>query len=125
MATTKKSGATYDADGKPQLSDEQKAEIKEAFELFDTDNSGYIDLRELRIAVRALGFELSREEIEGMMASVDTDGSGDIGFEEFLQMMTLKMAKRSQKEDLIRVFQSFDEEETGRIPGNLSVLEAN
>lgn len=36
---------------KPELTEEQKQEIREAFELFDTDGSGYIDVKELKVKV--------------------------------------------------------------------------
>ena len=41
----------------------------------------------------ALGFEPKKEEIKKMIADIDKDGSGTIDFEEFLQMMTAKMAR--------------------------------
>ena len=47
---------------KTELTDEQKQEIREAFDLFDTDGSGTIDAKELRVAMRALGFEPKRGE---------------------------------------------------------------
>ena len=34
---------------RPELSDEQKAEIKEAFELFDTDKDNALDYHELKV----------------------------------------------------------------------------
>lgn len=34
---------------KPELTEEQKQEIREAFELFDTDGSGFIDVKELKV----------------------------------------------------------------------------
>ncbi len=34
---------------KPELTEEQKQEIREAFERFDTDGSGYIDVKELKV----------------------------------------------------------------------------
>lgn len=37
--------------GRPELTDEQKQEIKEAFDLFDTDKSGSIDYHELKVSV--------------------------------------------------------------------------
>ena len=37
-----------------KLTEEQKQEIKEAFELFDTDGSASIDSKELKVAMRAL-----------------------------------------------------------------------
>jgi len=46
--------------GKKPLSDEILEEMKEAFALFDTDHSGTIDLRELKAAMRALGFDIKK-----------------------------------------------------------------
>merc|ERR1719161_2888437 len=71
-----------------ELTDEQKQEIKEAFDLFDTDGSGNIDSKELKVAMLALGFEPKKEEIQKMISDVDDDGSGTIEYEEFLKMMT-------------------------------------
>lgn len=34
---------------KPELTEEQKQEIREAFDLFDTDGSGSIDVKELKV----------------------------------------------------------------------------
>merc|ERR1712086_1035976 len=73
-----------------ELTEEQKQEIKEAFDLFDTDGSGSIDSKELTVAMRALGFEPKKEEIQKMISDVDDEGSGTIGSEEFLKMMTHK-----------------------------------
>ena len=61
------------------ITEEQKQEIKEAFDLFDTDGSGEIDSKELKVAMRALGFEPKKEEIQKMISDVDDDGSGTIG----------------------------------------------
>ena len=41
--------------------------------------------------MRALGFEPKKEEIKKMIADIDTDGSGTIDFNEFLEMMTAKV----------------------------------
>ena len=45
------------ASQKVDLTEEQKADIKEAFSLFDTQSSGVIDCKDLKVAMRALGFE--------------------------------------------------------------------
>merc|ERR1712207_93920 len=86
----------FNAGGKKQkeLTEEQKQEIKEAFDLFDTDGSNTIDAKELKVAMRALGFEPKKEEIRKMIADADRDGSGVIDFPEFLDMMTQRMAER-------------------------------
>merc|ERR1712134_171098 len=70
------------------LSEEQIEEIREAFNLFDADNSGAIDVRELKAAMRALGFEVKKEELKKMISDIDNDGNGSIEFQEFLSMMT-------------------------------------
>ena len=66
----------FNQGGKKQkeLTEEQKQEIKEAFDLFDTDGSGSIDAKELKVAMRALGFEPKKEEIQKMIQDVDDDG---------------------------------------------------
>ena len=61
MATTNKRKQ------RQELTEEQKQEIKEAFDLFDTDGSGTIDAKELKVAMRALGFEPKKEEIRKMI----------------------------------------------------------
>jgi centrin-1 len=60
--------------GQKKLTDDQKQEIKEAFDLFDTDGSGSIDENELRVAMKALGFEAKDEEVHKMIVGVDEDG---------------------------------------------------
>ena len=44
-----------------ELSEKQKKDIKEAFDLFDADGSGVIDIKELKVALRALGFEPKKD----------------------------------------------------------------
>ncbi|KAL3818768.1 hypothetical protein ACJIZ3_004673 [Penstemon smallii] len=102
--------------GRPQgLTTQKKQEIREAFELFDTDGSGTIDAKELNVAMRALGFEMSEEEITGMIAEVDKDGSGAIDFEEFCHMMTAKFGERDTKEELMKAFNMIDKDKNGKI----------
>ena len=97
------------------LTEEQKQEIREAFDLFDTDGSGSIDAKELKVAMRALGFEPEKEAIKKMIADIDTDGSGTIDFNEVLEMMTAKMSERDPMEEIIKAFRLFDDDETGKI----------
>ena len=107
----------FNAGGKKQkeLTEEQKQEIKEAFDLFDTDGSGSIDAKELKVAMRALGFEPKKEEIQKMISDVDDDGSGTIEYEEFLKMMTHKILNRDPKDEILKAFRLFDDDETGKI----------
>merc|ERR1712159_401393 len=96
-----------------QLSEEQLDEIREAFSLFDSDASGAIDVRELKAAMRALGFEVKNEELKKMVS--DIDGNGTIEFSEFLQMMTGKMGEKDSRDDIEKVFKLFDDDNTNKI----------
>merc|ERR550537_969168 len=98
-----------------ELSEQQQAECREAFDLFDTDGSGNIDAKELRVAMRALGFEPKKEEIKKMINDIDRDGSGTIDFNEFLEMMTAKMSEKDSREEILKAFRLFDDDETGKI----------
>ena len=72
----------------------QTRKLQDAFTLFDTDGDGAIDATELKVAMRALGFAPQEDgEIARMMADIDSDGSGTIDFDEFLQAMTAKAAE--------------------------------
>ena len=97
------------------LTEEQRQEIKEAFDLFDTDGSGNIDAKELKVAMRALGFEPKKEEIKKMISEADPHSEGVVSFENFMELMTTKMAERDPREEMLKAFRLFDEDETGRI----------
>merc|ERR1712166_1641569 len=79
-----------------ELTIEQKQEIHKVFNLYDTDKSGSIDAKELKVAMRALGFEPKQEEIIKMILDIDKDRSGTIDYQEFLEMMRAKMGGRWQ-----------------------------
>lgn len=100
---------------KPGLTEDEILEIKEAFDLFDTDGGGSIDPKELKAAMVSLGFEAKNQTIYQMISDLDADGSGAIDFKEFLDMMTARMSDRDSREDIEKVFKLFDDEKTGRI----------
>lgn len=79
--------------GRNELTEEQKQEVKEAFDLFDTEGTGQIDVKELKVAMRALGFEPKKEEVRKMISEVDKEGRGVIDFPDFMDLMTIKMVK--------------------------------
>ena len=62
------------------------------------DQSGSIDYRELKAAMKALGVSVKKDELKKMITDVDADGSGSVEFPEFLQMMTAKMGSNDTRE---------------------------
>ena len=53
---------------KQELSEDQKKEIKDAFDLFDTSGSGTIESKELKVALRALGFDPKKDELRVLIS---------------------------------------------------------
>merc|ERR1711883_41817 len=72
-------------------------------------------IRELKAAMRALGFEIKNEELKKMVSDVDNDGNGTIEFTEFLGMMTAKMGEKDTREDIEKVFKLFDDDSSSKI----------
>jgi len=50
-----------------------------------------------------------------MIADIDRDGSGTVDFDEFLLMMASKMGERDSREEILKAFRLFDDDETGKI----------
>ncbi|XP_074594162.1 troponin C isoform X2 [Brevipalpus obovatus] len=63
-------------------------ELREAFRLYDKEGNGYIKTSDLREILRALDDKLTEDELDEMIAEIDTDGSGTVDFDEFMEMMT-------------------------------------
>ena len=72
-------------------------DLKEVFRTIDKDNNGYINLKELEIAMRAFGFELNEIEIIELMKEYDKDGNDNLDLVEFIDLMNKKT--KEQKEE--------------------------
>lgn len=101
-----------------ELSDEQRQEIREAFELFDSDKNGLIDAHEMKVAMRALGFDVKKEEVLRMMDECPTRDYQNVRYVDlhsFTELMTDRFAQRDPRQEMLKAFQLFDESNTGKI----------
>ena len=94
------------------LTEDEVLEIKEAFDLFDSDHSGTIDTEELKQALSNLGIDARNQTLQNMMNDIDKNQSGTIDFDEFIEMMTAKMSDKDTPEDLRKVFDLFIGDDT-------------
>mmetsp|Transcript_41855 Transcript_41855/g.130278 ORF Transcript_41855/g.130278 Transcript_41855/m.130278 type:complete len:700 (+) Transcript_41855:112-2211(+) len=62
--------------------------LKQEFDAYDEDRSGYIDVKELKGLLEKLGEELSDDELDQAFRELDSDGSGEIEFFEFVEWFT-------------------------------------
>ncbi|KAF2003583.1 EF-hand [Amniculicola lignicola CBS 123094] len=118
------------------LSEEQREEISEAFNLFDLDHDQYIDYHELKVAMKALGFDLPKQEILQILnthgvqkAPAATTSKARtaaqqqyeaaphlvIPYNTFQALMATRILERDPTEEIIRAFELFDEGNKGKI----------
>ena len=64
-----------------------KRELKDAFRIYDKNGEGFITMDTLRGLISELLAPLTDEELDGIIAELDEDGSGTMDFDEFCEMM--------------------------------------
>eukprot|EP00930_Biecheleria_cincta_P095253 TRINITY_DN87231_c0_g1_i1.p1 TRINITY_DN87231_c0_g1~~TRINITY_DN87231_c0_g1_i1.p1 ORF type:complete len:214 (-),score=52.02 TRINITY_DN87231_c0_g1_i1:56-697(-) len=83
-------------------------DMKRAFDMIDEDNSGFIDAEELQGAAVALGIPME-ENISVLL------GTDKLPFEEFFKRMTAKLSPQDKVDDIMGIFELFDNDATGTI----------
>ena len=99
---------------RPGLTEDEIEEIREAFNLFDTDNSGTIDPKELKAAMQSLGFESKNPTIYQMIADLEREGPA-IDFDTFLDAITSKLGDKETRNGIGKIFELFDDDRTSAI----------
>lgn len=95
---------------RPGLSSDEVEEIKQAFDLFDTNGTGKIDPKELKAAMQSLGFDSKNPTIYSLIADLDTpeaERNGGINFDDFVDAINQKLGDKESKEGIRRIFDLF------------------
>ncbi|XP_002047651.3 calmodulin [Drosophila virilis] len=61
--------------------------LREAFSVYDKENTGYIGVDQLRTVMIALKLKPTDEELDELIREGDIDGDGYLNYEEFVQLM--------------------------------------
>lgn len=69
------------------FSDEEISKLKNCFKSLDVDGGGSICIDELKVPLIGLGLVDSLKEVKDVIERVDEDGSGEIEFNEFLDII--------------------------------------
>lgn len=96
-----------------ELTNTQKRELREAFDLFDADGTGRIPATDVKVALRALGFEVKKEELRQLLNEVGCNVNNTIDFNEFMSVLLLKAGERETKAEVLRAFRQLDVADKG------------
>lgn len=99
-----------------ELTPEQEKEIEEAFNIFDQNRDGSLNPHELKVAMRALGFDVDKSSIRKIMQDNQVEAApGRIYKEDFYKVMAERILARDPMEEIERAFTLFDLEGKGKI----------
>ena len=92
------------------LTQDEIDEIRQAFDLFDTNGTGKIDPKELKAAMQSLGFDSKNPTIFSLIADLDTPEAvkkGGIDFDNFVEAINQKLGDKETREGIARIFNLF------------------
>ncbi len=85
-------------------------EIKDAFELFDSNGEGKINVREIRGAMQSIGYDEKNPTVYEVITELDnprSKNSGGATFNDFCQTVNYRVPEKETTEDLRKVFNLF------------------
>ncbi|XP_059166899.1 uncharacterized protein LOC131949142 [Physella acuta] len=71
--------------------DDSKEDVRKAFKMFSSPETGVISLDNLEAVNQELGEDISREKLQEMISFADKNGDGVIDLQEFIAMMERPM----------------------------------
>uniref|UniRef100_A0AAG5D996 EF-hand domain-containing protein n=1 Tax=Anopheles atroparvus TaxID=41427 RepID=A0AAG5D996_ANOAO len=103
-----------------ELSKDQLKILKDAFTAFDIEKKGSISVEVIGTILELLDYSMSEEELKEVMEEYDVDESGEIDFEEFIELAS-NYVEPEEDYDVLRaelreVFMMFDKDGKGYIP---------
>ena len=105
------------------LTQKQKDDIKRAFDHFDQRGAGCIKKKELKVILRALGFDPSHEDLDKLVAEHNEDKDDDsIDFQEFMDIMLTKIKEKISNNDINYGFNKIARIRTKDNPGDYKFI---
>ena len=115
--TTKQGGSKPSSQSQSKKVEVQKdvvnsdgGDIKEAFELFDSNGDGKINVREIRGAMQSIGYDEKNPTVYEVITELDnprSKNSGGATFNDFCQTVNYRVPEKETTEDLRKVFNLF------------------
>ncbi|KAK8878373.1 hypothetical protein M9Y10_005141 [Tritrichomonas musculus] len=122
-------------------SEDQVLDMREVFNTFDINKTGYIEPFELKVALRAMGFNVTKADVREIIAnlrgvSVEAIEQGEdmirssnennsqnndtyvdvaINFEEFKDIVEIQLGNKNEEDEIKRAFDLLDVKHRGKI----------
>jgi len=103
-------------------SDEQINEYYEIFSFFDRHKTGEINLNELGLIIRSIGFNPSEIIIKQFQQEYQQNRIDKINFQQFLQILICLTNEIDDEIDIIEAFRVFDKEGQGMYVLMITIL---
>lgn len=100
-----------------KMTSQELSEAREAFDLFDDDKDGIITTKEVKPAMRALGYNPNSVILDKIKA-IDIgreDGDGSLNYEDFLNLVCQQIRYSFSSEDMFKDFEEIDVNNDGKI----------
>merc|ERR1711967_227029 len=91
-----------------ELNETQKKELWESFNLLDPEGTGKVAAADIRVVLRALGYDPPKEDVEKLVNKFDNSKSGALDFSEYMDLLIDKMSENDTPEDIQLAFRQFD-----------------
>lgn len=90
--------------------DQEIISMKECFDLFDKDKSGYIDLKEMKALIEEMSLESNPHKILELTHNLDVNQDNKIDFQEFLNLLNFYDLDHENEEELNKIFNKVSED---------------
>ena len=107
-------GGGVGSSNQTEVTPEQKGEIDDAFQIFNATGKGELDFHQLKVAMRALGFDVPKSEVVNILTRYDkrTGAAGSligrvIRREDFHREMAHRILSRDPEDEIRRAFSLF------------------
>lgn len=97
------------------LSEEHKLQLRQAFDMFDSEGVGRIKANDVKVALYALGYDVNHKELSQLLHEVGIKNDDAMDFNEFLDVLMKKITSREARVESARAFRQIDDDEKGFI----------
>lgn len=100
---------------RPEFTRADILEIKAAFDMFDIDNTGTINPSDLIKVLKSQGYEQKNSTVFRLVNNLQVENTENVNFGEFLDLIASENVDINSEEEIRKLFNIFDPENTGFI----------